>query len=573
MFCESCGAALKDGAKFCGSCGAKVSATPSSNLLTSINLAPLSAGLADCEIKITSVSAVGPDSAGDLCNIEVNYEISNQTDEDWDHLSVRVQLLSAAGQVVEESRDVLEQTVSAGETETLQASIYSLKAQTLGASPEKAHVIINIVGSTLLQQSLGEISIPANAFEPVALKPVRLGDAVQMITGSLWRTEPGDDKESQIEVKALVQNVTNLHLPEVKVVASVTDKSGRELTDAGGYDEVRPSNICVVSGGGWVKDKKLAGAKAELSIRAFVPVAAGIAQHCGVQITADSQSDEENETGGRIAWPMPTAGQSETSEDDDSDGGSDSSSEGERRILVRFAMTKGDGNWPQFAELPVEKQNLAYVVSCMEFSPSFDDVEESIVAWKIVDSGLEHLTFDKNGLKGYPTPTVEFTVSGVDDDDDFLRGVWESSYRLEIPELNDGDAYYFEDHNGNAQIVKSGRAIDMSLSTLVDKLATEFKADPRNKIFVGEEMLIASATEETGKQVTATQLRKVIAAFVEGGMTDKQESLYDAAVYAIGLSAKQCWATDPDDEDEEVDYSVSWIENPDGSYAAEVRPS
>ena len=571
MFCESCGATLKDTAKFCGSCGAKVSIAPDSSLVTSIKLDPLSAALANCEVTITGVSAEGPDSSGDLTNIEVSYEISNQTDEDWDHLAIRVQLLSATGQVVEESRDILEQTVSAGETETLQANIYSLKARILGASPEKAHVIVYVVGSSLLQQSLGDISIPVNAFEPVALKPIELGSAVHMITGSLWKTEPGDDKESQIEVKALVQNVTNLHLPEVKLVASVTDKSGRELTDPSGYDEARPSSICVISGGGWVKDKKLVGAKAELSLRAFVPVAAGVAQHCGVQITPASQGDDENETGGRIAWP--TAGQSESSEDDDSEGGSDSSSDGERIILVRFAMTKGDGNWPQFSELPLEKQTLPYVVSCMEFSPSFDDVEESIVAWKIVDSGLEHLTFDKNGLQGHPTPTVEFTVSGVDDDDDFLRGVWESSYRLEIPELNEGDAYYFEDHNGYAQIVKSEREIDMSLSTMVEKLASEFKADPRNKIFVGEEMLIASATEETGKQVTATQLRKVIAAFVEGSMTDKQESLYDAAAYAISLSAKQCWATDPDDEDEEVDYSVSWIENSDGSYAAEVRPS
>ena len=38
----------------------------------------------------------------------------------------------------------------------------------------------------------------------------------------------------------------------------------------------------------------------------------------------------------------------------------------------------------------------------------------------------------------------------------------------------------------------------MTLQDLVDKLAADFKADPRNKISVNEEMLIASATEETG---------------------------------------------------------------------------
>jgi hypothetical protein len=741
MFCESCGAKLKDGAKFCGGCGTKVSSAPINDVVTSINLTPLSAGWGNCGLQITSVSAEGPDSDGDFRNIEISYEISNQMEVDWDHLSVSVQLLSAAGQVVEENRDTVEQTICAGETETLQATMYGLKARTLGASPEMAHVIISVVGSCLLQQSLGKISIPAIAYEPVALKPVKLGGAVQMIAGSLWRTEPGDDKEAQIEIKALVQNLTNMHLSEVKLSASVTDKSGRELTDAGGYDEVRPANICVIGGSGWVKDKKLVGAIAELSIRAFVPIAAGFAQHCGVQITSAAQSDEQNEVEGRIPWPFE--GQSESSETDDSDGDSDSASSGERTILVRFAMTKGEGELPQFSELPQAKQTLDYVVSFMEFSPSFDDVEGNIVAWKIVDSGLGHLTFDKNGLQGYPTPTVEFTVSNVDDDD-FLRGVWESSYRLEIPELNEGDAYYFEDHNGNAQIVETssstqsslqrslyanmkwfspaeqpreinhlpaeflaakklwdsnknenvnaiiellgeyvgarfiasninnweelfadpegeglieiesstvkvvgidfdsspiplckaeatfrvnvtkefssfdfenwqednGRFTDavtfywnipetpaiegldftagdnsgvecivldeaysedsMALQDLVDKLVSDFKADPRNKIFVSEEMLVASATEETGKKVSAAKLRKAIAAYLSGDMDDEFQAIYDGAVYACGLSVRHCFNDDPDDD---IDYEVDWQEQEDGSYIAEVRPS
>ena len=129
MFCESCGAKLKDGAKFCGGCGTKVSSAPINDVVTSINLTPLSAGWGNCGLKITGVSAEGPDSDGDFRNIEINYEISNQMEVDWDHLSVRVQLLSAAGQVVEESRDVFEQTICAGETEALQATMYSLKAR------------------------------------------------------------------------------------------------------------------------------------------------------------------------------------------------------------------------------------------------------------------------------------------------------------------------------------------------------------------------------------------------------------------------------------------------------------
>ena len=422
------------------------------SVVDSIKLAALPAGLASFEINIKSVTSEGSDSDGDL-SISVTYEVNNQSDEDWEYLTVRTQLLNAAGQIVEDMQDTHEQSFDAGETEELQASFYGVKAKFLGANPEKAHVIINAVASILIQQKLGQIDIPANAFEVTALRPIKLGETVQIISGSLWKAEPDDDMDSRIEVKALIQNLTNKSLPLVKLAAEVKDKKGNEVADAGGCEEVRPGSIVTISGSGYTKDKKLIGAKADLAVLVYTPVAAGVSQHCGVQITSDAQTDEGHESGDGITWPA--AGQSDSSEDEDAEGGSDSSSDGERRILVRFAMTKGDGNWPQFSELPLKKQNLAYVVSCMEFSPSFDEVEESIVAWKIVDGGLEHLTFNKNGLQGYPTPTVEFTVSGVDDDDDFLRGVWDSSYRLEVPELNEGDAYYFEDHNSNAQIVKS----------------------------------------------------------------------------------------------------------------------
>lgn len=111
---------------------------------------------------------------------------------------------------------------------------------------------------------------------------------------------------------------------------------------------------------------------------------------------------------------------------------------------------------------------------------------------------------------------------------------------------------------------------EMSLNALVEKLTTDYKTDPRNKIFVNEEMLIASVTEETGNEVTAEDLRNVIAAFLSGDMSDSQESIYDGAVYACSLSARHCFNDDPEDD---VDYEIDWQEQADGSYVAEVRPS
>lgn len=297
MFCESCGAALKDGAKFCGSCGSKVTASAtasSSSVVNSIKLAALPAGLANCEINIKSVTAEGPDSDGDL-SISITYEVANKSDEDWEYLSVRTQLLNAAGQIVEDTQDTHEQSFDAGDTEELQASFYRVKAKFLGENPEKAHLVINAVASTLIQQKLGQVDIPANAFEVTALKPTKLGESVQLISGSLWKTEPDDDKDSRVEVKALIQNLTDKHLPLVKIAAEVKDKKGNEVADAGGSEEVRPGSIVTVSGSGYTKDKKLIGAKADLAVLVYTPVAAGVSQCQGVTVTAIANEDNEED--------------------------------------------------------------------------------------------------------------------------------------------------------------------------------------------------------------------------------------------------------------------------------------
>jgi hypothetical protein len=318
MFCESCGAALKDGAKFCGSCGAKVesSATAaSSSVVNSIKLAALPAGLANCEINIKSVTAEGPDSDGDL-SISITYEVTNKSDEDWEYLSVRTQLLNAAGQIVEDTQDTHEQSFDAGETEELQASFYRVKAKFLGENPEKAHVVIYAVASTLIQQKLGQVDIPANAFEVTALKPTKLGESVQLISGSLWKTEPDDDKDSRVEVKALIQNLTDKNLPLVKITAEINDKKGNEVADAGGSDEVRPGSIVTVSGSGYTKDKKLIGAKAELAVLVYTPVAAGVSQHCGIHITSEPQTDGESDFV-RCEWPSFVSTENNTEEEAD----------------------------------------------------------------------------------------------------------------------------------------------------------------------------------------------------------------------------------------------------------------
>lgn len=108
------------------------------------------------------------------------------------------------------------------------------------------------------------------------------------------------------------------------------------------------------------------------------------------------------------------------------------------------------------------------------------------------------------------------------------------------------------------------------LSSMMKALVDEYKADPRNKIFVSEEILVASASEETDKIIDSSQFREVISNYLSGDIDEEQESIYDGAVCACGSAARQCFGDDPE---EDIDYEIDWLEQDDGSVIAEVRPN
>ena len=111
---------------------------------------------------------------------------------------------------------------------------------------------------------------------------------------------------------------------------------------------------------------------------------------------------------------------------------------------------------------------------------------------------------------------------------------------------------------------------------LIDKIIDEYKADPRNKICIDEDTLLASAMEETGSEITLEKLRSVISEFLSGEIDVDDYPIYDGAVYACSVASNNCFGNPEeheDDDDYSVDYEVDWIENDDGSFVAEIRPS
>lgn len=101
-----------------------------------------------------------------------------------------------------------------------------------------------------------------------------------------------------------------------------------------------------------------------------------------------------------------------------------------------------------------------------------------------------------------------------------------------------------------------------------EQIAAAFKADPRNKVFVPMPLLLQSACDETGAKIELSELTKAIADYLSGDCDEKSTSIYDGAVYICSKIVRLCLEVS---EDDDVDYSIDWLEESDGSYTAEVR--
>ena len=286
MICDSCNKQLRDGAKFCGQCGAKTKLADS---------APV-AGTSEqqYELNTLSVIATGPDSDGDL-SVEIKVSITNLSGSDWDQVNTRTQLISASG-FIEETSDTHDLSIEDGATEEFEMNFYGVKARPFMANPELTKTIINVVACSVTSKKLTEFALPENSFEVVRIEPCEISESVRLLSGGIWRTDPDDDKDVRVEAKWLVQNLTDTHIPEVRFTAEVVGKPGAEIGDAGGYEELRPSVSAVISGSTYSKEKKLKGALVQIGARVMSPSATGSSEHIGMELTASDESAHDDES-------------------------------------------------------------------------------------------------------------------------------------------------------------------------------------------------------------------------------------------------------------------------------------
>lgn len=110
------------------------------------------------------------------------------------------------------------------------------------------------------------------------------------------------------------------------------------------------------------------------------------------------------------------------------------------KIVLRFGMSKGEGDYPDGGEFSSEevidiRKSATFYLDYWNSEDNLSDVK--IEQCKILYDGITHseemecgLHLKDSELKGYPSPIVEFTLSRPVDVDDFRQSIWMSRYAI-----------------------------------------------------------------------------------------------------------------------------------------------
>jgi hypothetical protein len=146
-------------------------------------------------------------------------------------------------------------------------------------------------------------------------------------------------------------------------------------------------------------------------------------------------------------------------------------------IVIRFALTKGDGDFP--SEENLTDNEIAYPQSICNFHLDLDygkfDIEPPPLPLKevtILYDGIEDYSdtdhqgkLEANGLYwsdaqnqlvGYPAPIIKFKFSQLVHKESFLYLVCSSSVNIcsKLQKENDSYGYYYEDYAGWASVLE-----------------------------------------------------------------------------------------------------------------------
>lgn len=412
----------------------------------------------DLGIEVQGTQFEAPDSDGDP-SASVIFSTENSSKHDLERFIARIWFETTDGHLLGGGLAEIEESVSTEDTSSMTANVSLIR---LGGRTEGVRTHISIIGCSAQRTKLERRTLPRNEGEEFVIfqsKRLAEGLTIEKVTVVISENEDGG---GQLKLFYLVRNETFRSFPHIEIKTKLLSKTGKDLEFTETAESIQPFSVGVIYD--YIVLEKISVLKncqIECEAVVYEPVVIGEAQGTSMAILEAEQNEDDDDS---------DTDENSDSEDDaaeeDSQDELDTAESGEEDkeheqeantevFTVRFAMTKTDGwNLPSLLEMPADKRNIAFIRSCMEFCPDFQDIEDKIKSYEIVDDGLEDLALLPDGtLEGYPHPTVRIELNEPLDAEDVRRGVFLSSYKLEIPGLNDGSPLFYEDHNGYTEVI------------------------------------------------------------------------------------------------------------------------
>jgi hypothetical protein len=398
-----------------------------------------------CKVTIRDINTTGPDDDGEL-GFNVQYALENTSGEDWQGLSEQVILLDGNSQFIDHIDNFLEQTMPAGETVSLVTGLGGVNAKLFGGEPANGQLILRVAGYGLHKGKLDSVTIPTKPYSIVGLKPTTIGDIVNIVSGSLWRTPTESDNACQVVVRLLCE--ASAEPVSLVVEAALANKKGRNVTTLDGGKELRPGEVAVIECSGYLKQTEISGGlTASVAVKVFVPTAAAAINFGPFDLTetrrrVSSGDQDEPEAQHEL----------ELIESDE--------------ITIRFPLTNGEGNFPEVGSFSA--MELEDIRKCCTFTIFIDldafDGDESveIIGIEFLYDGVTPIEGENYGyriendeLTGYPAPIVRFKLKEPVNNEKFRLSMRDCTFSLITSSMRDDgeDPYFAEDNSGYTSII------------------------------------------------------------------------------------------------------------------------
>ena len=170
-------------------------------------------------------------------------------------------------------------------------------------------------------------------------------------------------------------------------------------------------------------------------------------------------------------------------------------------ITIRFAMTKGEGQFPAISDFNDEERadfRKAMTLNLCWESEVVGAEDVVIQGFEVLYDGITHFGDESYGyrfedaferLQGYPAPIVRFTLNKDVDPEEFRQAVFSSNYYIETDSMDEG--YIAEDWNGYTSVVED-------VEDLIEYLEDE-------EVFCGKTYTFADGMPEYGHPIPATE--------------------------------------------------------------------